>query len=106
MAREVAAYPRPLNVTCLVAPVYSASRLNEMFLIKIFLNLGTSPPFPQQNFCCATLFCSINDCYIFELERQNKIIIEPQFLQNLSFKKKSEETMFIHLTKNCNFLRI
>ena len=39
-----------LDVTCSVAPVYSARRLNEIFLINLYFRLGSSPHFPQQNF--------------------------------------------------------
>ena len=57
--RAAAAYPQTLvclYVTCLVAPVYSGRRLNDMFLIKFFFNLGSIRRFPQQDSCCATLF--------------------------------------------------
>ena len=41
----------------------------------------------------------MNGCHIFEVETQNRIIREPHFLLNLSQKKKSEKTMFIHFRK-------
>ena len=98
--------PCILYVTCLVAPVYSGRRLNDVF-DQFFLKLEFNPPFSSARFSLRlSIFAQMNGCHIFEEETQNRIIREPHFLLNLSQKKKIRKNDVYSLLKNCNFARI
>ena len=89
--RAAAAYPKTLVLTCLVAPVYSRRRLNDVF-DQIFLKLEFNPPFSSARFSLRHfIFAQMKGCHIFEVETQTRIIRKPHFLLNLSQKKKKNQ---------------